>query len=58
MGEDNQNFTLATREQQTAFWDAVNTGVVAYAQVLMDKYQSAYALTACALSETASTWGE
>lgn len=57
LGEDNQDFTLVTREQQTAFWDAVNTGLVSFAQALMDQYQSENALTSCTPSETANYWG-
>jgi peptide/nickel transport system substrate-binding protein len=35
-GEDNTDFTNWTEEQQTAFWDAVNEGGVAYAQEIVD----------------------
>lgn len=30
LGENNRDFSLVTEEQQTAFWDAVNHGLVAY----------------------------
>ena len=35
-GEDNTDFTNWTEEQQTAFWDAVNDGGVAFAQAIVD----------------------
>lgn len=35
-GEDNTDFSLWTEEQQTAFWDAVNDGGVAFAQEIVD----------------------
>lgn len=35
-GEDNTDFTYWTEEQQTAFWDAVNEGGVAFAQEIVD----------------------
>ena len=36
LGEDNTDFTYVTEEQQTAFWDAVNNGLVAFAQEIVD----------------------
>ena len=35
-GEDNTDFSLWTQEQQTAFWEAVNEGGVAFAQEIVD----------------------
>ena len=35
-GEENTDFTYWTEEQQTAFWDAVNEGGVAFAQEIVD----------------------
>jgi peptide/nickel transport system substrate-binding protein len=35
-GEDNTDFSLWTEEQQTAFWDAVNDGGVAFVQEIVD----------------------
>lgn len=39
LGEDNQDFSAVTEEQQTIFWDAVHHGLVAFAQSLIDSYQ-------------------
>ena len=36
LGEDNTDFSLVTEEQQTAFWNAVNDGVTAFAQEIVD----------------------
>ena len=36
LGEDNTDFTYVTEEQQTAFWNAVNDGLVAFAQEIVD----------------------
>jgi len=36
LGEDNTDFTFVTEEQQTAFWNAVNEGLVAFAQEIVD----------------------
>lgn len=36
LGEDNTDFSLVTEEQQTAFWAAVNDGLVAFAQEILD----------------------
>ncbi len=36
LGEDNTDFTLVTEEQQTAFWGAVNDGLVKFAQEIVD----------------------
>ena len=36
LGEDNTDFSLVTEEQQTAFWAAVNDGLVTFAQEIVD----------------------
>ena len=36
LGENNRDFSLVTEEQQAAFWDAVNQGLVSYAREITD----------------------
>lgn len=59
LGEDNTDFTYVTEEQQTAFWAAVNDGLVAFAQEIVD-----YMMTpveeggggASSVAEAAANW--
>ena len=58
LGEDNTDFTYVTEEQQTAFWDAVNNGLVAFAQEIVD-YCIANGLNAegDSVAACAANWG-
>lgn len=40
LGEENTDFTDVTQEQQSAFWDAVNNGLVEFAQNVVDAQSS------------------
>ena len=39
LGENNQDFSAVTEEQQNLFWDTVHHGLSAFAQSLIDSYQ-------------------
>lgn len=57
-GEDNADFSLWTEEQQTAFWDAVDEGGVAFAQEIVDYLIEAGANTADdSIAACAVNWG-
>lgn len=57
-GEDNTDFSLWTQEQQTAFWEAVNEGGVAFAQEIVDAcVEQGYAADANDVATAAAAWG-
>lgn len=58
LGEENTDFTYVTEEQQTAFWDAVNNGLVAFTQEIVD-YCIANGLNAegDSVAACAANWG-
>ena len=56
LGEDNTDFSLVTEEQQTAFWKAVNEGLVAFAQEIVD-YVKATESPDLSVADAASQWG-
>lgn len=57
-GEDNTDFTNWTEEQQTAFWDAVNDGGVAFAQEIVDYVIAAgYNTAEDSVAACAANWG-
>ena len=57
LGEDNTDFSLVTEEQQTAFWKAVNEGLVAFAQEIVDYVKQATESTDLSVADAASQWG-
>ena len=57
LGEDNTDFSLVTEEQQTAFWNAVNDGVVAFAQEIVDYVKQATESDDLSVADAASQWG-
>lgn len=57
LGEDNTDFTYVTEEQQTAFWDAVNEGLVAFAQEIVDYVKAAVEDDSLSVAAAASQWG-
>lgn len=57
LGEDNTDFTYVTEEQQTAFWDAVNEGLVAYAQEIVDYVKTAVEDDSLSVAAAAAQWG-
>ena len=58
LGEDNTDFTYVTEEQQTAFWAAVNDGLVKFAQEIVDYCVSAGAAAdANDVATAAAAWG-
>ena len=56
LGEDNTDFSLVTEEQQTAFWKAVNEGLVAFAQEIVD-YVKQTESPDLSVADAASQWG-
>lgn len=57
-GEDNTDFTYWTEEQQTAFWDAIKDGGVAFAQEIVDYcVEAGYAADSTDVATAASAWG-
>ena len=56
LGEDNTDFSLATEEQQTAFWKAVNEGLVAFAQEIVDHVKQTESPD-LSVADAASQWG-
>ena len=58
LGEDNTDFTYVTEEQQTAFWDAVNNGLVAFAQEIVDYcIANGYNAEGDSVAACAANWG-
>ena len=57
LGEDNTDFSLVTEEQQTAFWKAVNEGLVAFAQEIVDYVKQATESPDLSVADAASQWG-
>lgn len=57
LGEDNTDFTYVTEEQQTAFWDAVNNGLVAFTQEIVDYVKAAAEDDSLSVAAAASQWG-
>ena len=57
LGEDNTDFSLVTEEQQTAFWKAVNEGLVAFAQEIVDYVKQATESTDLSVADAAAQWG-
>ena len=56
LGEDNTDFSLVTEEQQTAFWKAVNEGLVAFAQEIVDHVKQTESPD-LSVADAASQWG-
>ena len=58
LGEENTDFTYVTEEQQTAFWAAVNDGLVKFAQEIVDYCAAAgYAADSSDVATAAGAWG-
>ena len=57
LGEENTDFTYVTEEQQTAFWAAVNEGLVAFAQEIVDYVKTAAEDDSLSVAAAASQWG-
>ena len=58
LGEDNTDFSLVTEEQQTAFWNAVNDGVTAFAQEIVDYcIEAGYNAEGDSVAACAANWG-
>ena len=57
LGEDNTDFSLVTEEQQTAFWKAVNEGLVAFAQEIVDYVKQATESPDLSVADAAAQWG-
>lgn len=58
LGEENTDFTYVTEEQQTAFWDAVNNGLVAFAQEIVDYcIANGYNAEGDSVAACAANWG-
>ena len=58
LGEENTDFTYVTEEQQTAFWAAVNDGLVKFAQEIVDYCAAAgYAADGNDVTTAAGAWG-
>ena len=55
LGEDNTDFSVVTEEQQTAFWNAVNEGLVAFAQEIVDYVKEN--IGDGSVAECAAQWG-
>ncbi len=56
LGEDNTDFSLVTEEQQTAFWNAVNEGLVAFAQEIVDYVKQATESPDLSVADAAAQW--
>ena len=56
LGEDNTDFSLVTEEQQTAFWKAVNEGLVAFAQEIVDYVKQATESPDLSVADAAAQW--
>ena len=58
LGEENTDFTYVTEEQQTAFWAAVNDGLVKFAQEIVDYCVAAgYGADSSDVVTAAGAWG-
>ncbi len=57
LGEDNTDFSLVTEEQQTAFWNAVNDGLVTFAQEIVDYVKQAAESDDLSVADAAAQWG-
>ena len=57
LGEENTDFSLVTEEQQTAFWKAVNEGLVAFAQEIVDYVKQATESPDLSVADAAAQWG-
>lgn len=57
LGEENTDFTYVTEEQQTAFWAAVNEGLVAFAQEIVDYVKTATEDDSLSVAAAAAQWG-
>ena len=56
LGEDNTDFTYVTEEQQTAFWNAVNDGLVTFTQEIVDYVRTATENPEMSVAVAASNW--
>ena len=56
LGEDNTDFTYVTEEQQTAFWNAVNDGLVTFTQEIVDYVRTATENPEMSVAEAAANW--
>ena len=58
LGEDNTDFSYVTEEQQTTFWTAVNEGLVAFAQEIVDYLvDNGYNSAEDSIATCAANWG-
>lgn len=57
LGENNTDFTFVTQEQQTAFWNAVNDGLVKYCQEIVDYVKTAVEDDTLSVAAAAAQWG-
>lgn len=57
LGENNTDFTYVTQEQQTAFWNAVNDGLVKFCQEIVDYVKTATGDDTLSVAAAAAQWG-
>ena len=57
LGRDNTDFTYVTEEQQTAFWDAFDNGLVPFTQEIVDYIAAATDTPDIAVADAAPMWG-
>lgn len=57
LGENNTDFTFVTQEQQTAFWNAVNDGLVKFCQEIVDYVKTAVEDDTLSVAAAAAQWG-
>lgn len=57
LGENNTDFTFVTQEQQTAFWNAINDGLVKYCQEIVDYVKTAVEDDTLSVAAAAAQWG-
>ncbi len=57
LGESNTDFTYVTEEQQTAFWNAVNDGLVKFCQEIVDYVKTDAKDDTLSVAAAASQWG-
>lgn len=57
LGENNTDFTYVTQEQQTAFWNAVNDGLVKFCQEIVDYVKTAVGDDTLSVAAAAAQWG-
>ena len=57
LGENNTDFTHVTQEQQTAFWSAVNDGLVKFCQEIVDYVKTAVKDDTLSVAAAAGQWG-